>query len=97
MFERLSDSFQGLYKRLSGQDKLTESNVREAMADVRTALLEADVSVEAVEAFTASGEGMELRIAVDYSGRDAILAAIAFLPPEATPTREAFRRPSTPS
>lgn len=52
MFERLSDSFQGLYKRLSGQDKLTESNVREAMADVRTALLEADVSVEAVEAFT---------------------------------------------
>jgi signal recognition particle subunit SRP54 len=52
MFERLSESFQGLYKRLSGQDKITESNVREAMGDVRKALLEADVSVEAVEAFT---------------------------------------------
>ena len=33
---------------------------------------------------------MELRIAVDYSGRDAILAAIAQLPPAATPTREAL-------
>ncbi len=52
MFERLSESFQGLYKRLSGQDKITESNVREAMGDVRKALLEADVSVEAVDAFT---------------------------------------------
>ena len=47
-------------------------------------------AIEAAEAFTAAGEAMELRIAVDYSGRDAILAAIELLPPAATPTREAL-------
>jgi undecaprenyl diphosphate synthase len=47
-------------------------------------------AIEAAEAFTASGEGIELRIAVDYSGREAILAAIAHLPPAASPTREAL-------
>ena len=31
---------------------------------------------------------MELRIAVDYSGRDAILEAVALLPPGIPPTRE---------
>lgn len=51
MFERLTDSFNGLYRRLSGKDKITEANVREAMEDVRNALLEADVSVEVVDAF----------------------------------------------
>ena len=35
----------------------------------------------AAEALTAHGEAMELRIAVDYSGRDAILEAVALLPP----------------
>ncbi len=47
-------------------------------------------AIAAAEAFTADGEAMELRVAVDYSGRDAILGAIALLRPGATPTREAF-------
>lgn len=46
-------------------------------------------AIEAAEALTATGEGMELRIAVDYSGRDAILAAFAALPAGAPPTRAA--------
>lgn len=33
---------------------------------------------------------MELRIAVDYSGRDALLEAIALLPPGVPPTRESL-------
>lgn len=47
-------------------------------------------AIEAAEALAAAGVGMELRIAVDYSGRDAILAAIAALPPGAVPTRAAL-------
>lgn len=51
MFERLTDSFQGLYRKLSGQSTITESNVRDAMGDVRTALIDADVHVDVVNAF----------------------------------------------
>ena len=47
-------------------------------------------SVEAAEEATAFGEAMELRIAVDYSGRDAILPAIPLLAPDAAPTRSAL-------
>ncbi|MBK6406079.1 MAG: di-trans,poly-cis-decaprenylcistransferase [Holophagales bacterium] len=44
-------------------------------------------AIDAAEAFTADGEAMELRIAVDYSGRDAILAAVALLPAGIPPSR----------
>ncbi|MFN7022211.1 MAG: signal recognition particle protein [Phycisphaerales bacterium] len=52
MFERLSDSFTGLFRKLSGKGEISESNVREAMEDVRKALLEADVHVDVVNDFT---------------------------------------------
>ena len=45
-------------------------------------------AIFAAESLTANGEAMELRIAVDYSGRDAILEAVALLPREILPTRE---------
>lgn len=51
MFERLSESFGNMYRRLSGQASISEGNVREAMADVRQALLEADVHVDVVDQF----------------------------------------------
>lgn len=51
MFERLSDGFNAAFKKLSGRGKLSESNIREAMDDVRTALLEADVHYELVNEF----------------------------------------------
>lgn len=54
MFGTLSDRFSNVLRNLSGQGKISESNVRDAMRDVRTALLEADVHYEVVESFTKS-------------------------------------------
>lgn len=51
MFDRVSDSFNGVFKKLSGNATISESNVREAMDEVRNALLEADVHYEVAEAF----------------------------------------------
>lgn len=51
MFGTLSDRFSTALRNLSGQGKISESNVRDAMKDVRTALLEADVHIEVVEDF----------------------------------------------
>ncbi|MDX9910367.1 MAG: signal recognition particle protein [Phycisphaerales bacterium] len=51
MFNRLTESFQGMYRRLSGSGSISEGNVREAMQDVRTALLEADVHYDVVQRF----------------------------------------------
>jgi signal recognition particle subunit SRP54 len=53
MFDRVSDSFNGVFKKLSGNATISESNVREAMDEVRNALLEADVHYEVAEAFCA--------------------------------------------
>jgi undecaprenyl diphosphate synthase len=50
-------------------------------------------AIEAAEYETASGEGLHLRIALDYSGRDSILqAARQFRRRAIEPTREAFAR-----
>lgn len=54
MFQRLTDSFNGLYRRLSGSGTISEKNVADAMADVRTALLDADVHLEVVDEFCES-------------------------------------------
>jgi signal recognition particle subunit SRP54 len=51
MFERLSDGFSNVFRKLSGKGTISESNVREAMSDVRSSLLEADVHVDVVDAF----------------------------------------------
>ncbi len=53
MFDRVSDSFNGVFKKLSGNATISEGNVREAMDEVRNALLEADVHYEVAEAFCA--------------------------------------------
>ncbi|MEZ6241866.1 MAG: signal recognition particle protein [Phycisphaerales bacterium] len=53
MFDRLSDGFNGMMRKLSGRGSISESNVREAMEDVRTALLDADVNLGVVDKFTA--------------------------------------------
>jgi signal recognition particle subunit SRP54 len=51
MFERLSDGFANVFRKLSGKGQISESNVADALADVRTALLEADVQVDVADAF----------------------------------------------
>ena len=44
MFETLSEKLQKTFKKLRGQGKLTERNMREGLREVRLALLEADVN-----------------------------------------------------
>lgn len=51
MLERLGETFNGLFRKLSGNATISESNVRDAMAEVRTSLLEADVHLEVVDRF----------------------------------------------
>ena len=51
MLETLSGKFESALRKLSGQDQISEANVRDAMEDVRTALLEADVHYDVVEGF----------------------------------------------
>src|SRR5258708_34508071 len=52
MLETLSDKLGGVFRNLSGRGRISEENVREAMRDVRTALLEADVNLKVVKDFT---------------------------------------------
>jgi signal recognition particle subunit SRP54 len=53
MFENLTDKLQRVFRKLSGQGILTESNISEAMDQIRDALLEADVNYNVVKEFTA--------------------------------------------
>jgi len=53
MFEALSDRLESAWKSLRGQDKISESNVNDALKEVRRALLEADVNLQVVKEFVA--------------------------------------------
>jgi signal recognition particle subunit SRP54 len=52
MFESLTERFEGIVGRLRGRGRLTESDVDEVLAEIRTALLEADVEFGVVRGFT---------------------------------------------
>ena len=51
MFDTLSQSLQKVFKNLRGYGKLTESNVKDALREVRLALLEADVNYQVARDF----------------------------------------------
>ncbi len=51
MFDSLSDRLGGVFDRLKGRGALNESDVREAMREVRIALLEADVALPVAREF----------------------------------------------
>ena len=53
-FEGLSDKLNNVFKKLRSKGRLSESDVREAMREVRMALLEADVNFKVVKDFVAS-------------------------------------------
>ncbi len=53
MFDSLREGLSSALRSLSGRGKLTESNMREGLGMVENALLEADVSYDAVKAFMA--------------------------------------------
>ena len=50
-FEGLSDKLQAAFKKLTGKGKLNEQNIKDAMREVRMALLEADVALPVVREF----------------------------------------------
>ncbi len=52
MFQSLSDRLSGVLDKLKGRGALSDSDVAEAMREVRRALLEADVALEVVKDFT---------------------------------------------
>ena len=53
-FEGLTEKISATFKRLRGKGRLKESDVKEAMREIRMALLEADVSYKVVKDFTKS-------------------------------------------
>ncbi|WP_341739506.1 signal recognition particle protein [Microcoleus sp. CAWBG640] len=64
MFEALADRLESTWKKLRGQNKISESNIQDALKEVRRALLEADVNLQVVKNFiaevTAKAQGAEV-------------------------------------
>ena len=52
-FEGLTEKLSNAFKRLRGKGRLTEADVKEAMKEIRMALLEADVNYKVVKDFVA--------------------------------------------
>lgn len=53
-FESLSDKLQGVFKKIKGKAVLSESDIDNAMREVKLALLEADVNFKVVKSFVAA-------------------------------------------
>lgn len=51
MFDTLTDKLDSIFKKLRGQGVMTEENIRDALREVRLALLEADVNFKVVKEF----------------------------------------------
>jgi len=59
MFDTLSDRLEGIFGRLRSRGRLSEEDVDQALREIRTALLEADVDVRVARSFV---DGIRLRI-----------------------------------
>lgn len=74
-------------------DTLVDNGVRLTVIGRRDRLsLRLRTEIDAAEAATAQGRTLDLRLAIDYSARDAILRAAARLGSERDPSRETFSR-----
>ncbi len=51
MFNNLTNKFQGIFRNLTGRGILTESNIKDSMEEIRTALLDADVNYDVASKF----------------------------------------------
>lgn len=60
MFDALAERLDDAWKKLRGQDKISQSNVQEALKEVRRALLAADVNLQVVKTFIADVEAEAL-------------------------------------
>lgn len=56
MFDTLAESLENAWKKLRGQDKISQSNIQDALKEVRRALLSADVNLQVVKDFIADVE-----------------------------------------
>jgi len=56
MFDALAERLESAWKKLRGQDKISSANIKEALQEVRRALLEADVNLQVVKSFIAEVE-----------------------------------------
>ncbi len=65
MFDSLSTRFEGIFKRIRGKGRLTQEDVDEVLAEIRTALLDADVNVSVVRAVV--GRIREAAVGVEVS------------------------------
>ena len=53
MFDELTEKLERVFRNLRGQGKLSESNIRDALRDIRRSLLEADVNFKVAKRFIA--------------------------------------------
>lgn len=53
MFDNLTDKLDSVFKKLRGQGRLTEDNIKQSLREVRLVLLEADVNFRVVKDFVA--------------------------------------------
>lgn len=69
MFDNLSDRLAKTLKTIRGQGRLTEDNIKDALRDVRRALLEADVALPVIKQFIAKVQeralGQEVSVALN--------------------------------
>lgn len=56
MFDALAERLEEAWKKLRGQDKISESNIKEALREVRRALISADANLQVVKDFIADVE-----------------------------------------
>ena len=60
MFDALADRLEDAWKKIRGQGKISQSNIQEALQEVRRALLAADVNLQVVKTFVAEVEELAL-------------------------------------
>ena len=64
MFDALAERLEDAWKNLRGQGKISESNIQDALKEVRRALLEADVNFQVVKSFVSELEKKALGVEV---------------------------------
>ena len=60
MFDSLSDKLQNVMKKLKGQTRISEKDLKDMLREVKLALLEADVNYKVVKDFISSIESKAL-------------------------------------
>src|SRR5437016_6608116 len=101
MFEQLSDKLNTTFERLRGRARVSESDLEEALRDVRVALLEADVNLKIVRQLIATVRERALgeKVLESITGAQQVVkivhdALVEMLGGEAVPLARAERPPT---